>query len=316
MIYFGIDDCCIKFRYFVFQLLQQCASNTEQIGGRDTDNALDLIEEQGKDNTIGLKQGQGAHYTPDPKEEQYTDKAPNIKGGQGPDNTCALKAKQGKHYSSGSDTNKTQSAGSSCGRKHKRSTNTLVHDKPPLKRSRGSVTTDSANVGEETTPGGDTTVKRSRRTRKPTFSSSEWATPHTSPPRHRGVKEEVHTGHGCPLSQQSERPPGRDTGDTGDTGPAGEPCPPPGQFKHESDVPSKTSILNDALEPAEAVIKQDIDVDQDTPDSVAPEAELTGATERPKMTPPGNRIWTKPNKFNPFEDDTIIPYNDTAGKGC
>ena len=286
------------------------------MGGQGTDNTLDLIEEQGKDNTIGLKQGQGANYTPDPKKESCTDNAPDFKGEQGPDKTRALKENQGKHHSSGSDTNKTQSAGSNCGRKHKRSTNTVVDDKPPMKRSRGSVTTDSANVGEETTPGGDTTVKRSRRTRKPTFSSSEWATPHRSPPRHRGVKEEVHTGHGCPLRQRSERHLGRDPGDTGDRGPAGEPCPPPGQFKHESEDPSKTSILNDALEPAEAVIKQDTDADQDAPDSAVPEAEPTGATDRSKMTPPGNRTSTKPNIFNPFEDDTIIPYNDTAGKGC
>jgi len=310
---FGNDGYCIKCRYFDFQFLKECASNTDEMGGQETDNALDLIEEPGKDNTMCLKKGQGACYTPDPKEEQCTDNAPDFKGERSPDNTHALKEKQEKHNSSGSDTNKTQSAGNNCGRKHKRRTNTLVHDKPPTKRSRGSVTTDNGNIREETTP---TTVTRSRRTRKPTFSSSEWATPHTSPHRHRRVKEEGHmTGRGCPLRQWSESLEG-DPGYTGDKGPAGEPCLPPGQFKHESEDPSKTSILSEALQPAEAVIKQDIDADQDAPDSAVPEAEPTGATDGSKMTPRGDRIWTKPKKFNPFEDDTIIPYNDTAGKGC
>ena len=83
---------------------------------------------------------------------------------------------------------KERGPGSKRGRKRKISVNTS----PPTNRCSDSVTrllSDNDAVTEETTPSGEVAVKRSRRTRKPTFSSSEWETPLDSPCRHSRSNE-------------------------------------------------------------------------------------------------------------------------------
>ena len=68
-----------------------------------------------------------------------------------------------------------------------------VNSAPSVKRCSVSVTrllADNDAATEETTPSGDVmAVKRSRRTRKPTFSSSEWETPLDSPCRHGRISK-------------------------------------------------------------------------------------------------------------------------------
>ena len=99
---------------------------------------------------------------------------------------------------------KEQTPGSKRGLKRK----ICVNPEPSMKRCSVNVTrllADNDAASLETRPCGGVAVKRSRRTRKPTFSSSEWETPLDSPCRHRRNSETESTKVRTSVSSPSVR---------------------------------------------------------------------------------------------------------------
>ena len=320
---------CVVIAICIWQCLQrQGAGNMERLEGQGTNNTpgTNIKEELGTDTSPDLQiiERQDKVNTPDTE----------IIEGQGKVNSPASQFMEG------------QAAGDTCGTRHKRPACSPAEDAPSVKRHAGNVLkqlTDNNCVTEEITPPiGDVTVKRSTRTRRPTFSSSEWATPHGSPRRGSKEGEKINKSkcrtalssqsiRGSRSRKQSEDPllrdPAQQNGCVSDVETAGD-----GHLdlKQEPDVPSERYTMKEETDPHEGVIKHDTETSKDAahtgilPNSISSEmietvasregslaggnTETVGVNVSPEATPAGDRT-------NKSEADTPISHSDDSGKG-
>ena len=192
-----VDARCLFIAICIWQLIQQQkVRDVERSEGKGTCNSTTTEHEQtpGADTSperVLKEQGTANCLVTGIKDEPGTCNSHNasIVAEQGACNSSAtgIMEDQGTGISPGAHL-KEQGPGSKRGSKRKISVSTAPSMKP-CSVSVSRLLADNDVVTEEMTPSCEVAVKRSRRTRKPTFSSSEWETPLDSPCRQGRISD-------------------------------------------------------------------------------------------------------------------------------
>ena len=280
-----------------------------------------------------LNKGQDTPNSPvtEIKDEPGTWNSPNasIVAEQGACNSSATGLVEGQGVGISSDTHlKELGTVSKRGAKRKISVNSA----PSMKRCSVSVArllADNDVATEEKTPSGDVAVKHSRRTRKPTFSSSEWETPVDSPCRHglssKTKKENTKIQTKSSPSVRLSRPKKRQTDDGSKNPVQQDECGAaksgnviiPSECHMEEACSDSTSVVAAAV-CSEANVEQNAAISEDTTCGVSIGGEVkpatqTGGSTETKQVDDGDEMMTPDDSPAKSQIEDNHPVTD-AGK--